>query len=250
MNDRTKIAERVKKLLALATSPNENEAAAAAEKAQALLLEHSLTMADVQGGEDNEMVWDTEMRTDPYPWRRPLGTMVGKLYLCQYLFSTIPKTEKSSQDVHSFIGRRANVAVAKLMFSYLIDAIDRQAKEAARGLPPKEQSPFRVSFRAAAAQRVCSRIVVRIEEARHGGIIKREDGSRLPALVSLYEQAKSENTSFMNDAFENMGVNLPKVKDQKMATDLSVAGAMAGYEAGDKIGLDQQVGSDTTKRLR
>ena len=43
------IEERIRKLLALADSPNENEAAAAAEKAQALMLRYGIEMADGRG---------------------------------------------------------------------------------------------------------------------------------------------------------------------------------------------------------
>ena len=41
------IEERIRKLLALADSPNENEAAAAAEKAQALMLRYGIEMATI-----------------------------------------------------------------------------------------------------------------------------------------------------------------------------------------------------------
>lgn len=43
-----KIIERVRKLLALATSSNEHEAALAAAHAQRLLAEHNLAMADIE----------------------------------------------------------------------------------------------------------------------------------------------------------------------------------------------------------
>ena len=42
-----KLIERIRKLLALAESPNEHEAALASERAQALLAEHKLSLAQV-----------------------------------------------------------------------------------------------------------------------------------------------------------------------------------------------------------
>ena len=42
------IVDRIAKLLALANSPNEHEAAAAATKAQELLLEHNLYLEDIK----------------------------------------------------------------------------------------------------------------------------------------------------------------------------------------------------------
>ena len=73
------IEERIRKLLALADSPNENEAAAAAEKAQALMLRYGIEMAAVaaSGGERlavDEHVVDAKVD----PWRRMLAAAVAR----------------------------------------------------------------------------------------------------------------------------------------------------------------------------
>jgi hypothetical protein len=67
------IEERIRKLLALADSPNENEAAAAAEKAQALMLRYGIEMASiaVSGGEH---VLDGKVDR----WRRMLAAAVAR----------------------------------------------------------------------------------------------------------------------------------------------------------------------------
>ena len=72
------IEERIRKLLALADSPNENEAAAAAEKAQALMLRYGIEMATIaaSGGERlavDEHVLDGKVD----PWRRMLASAVA-----------------------------------------------------------------------------------------------------------------------------------------------------------------------------
>jgi Protein of unknown function (DUF2786) len=73
------IEERIRKLLALADSPNENEAAAAAEKAQALMLRYGIELATVaaSGGERlavDEHVLDGKVD----PWRRMLAAAVAR----------------------------------------------------------------------------------------------------------------------------------------------------------------------------
>jgi Protein of unknown function (DUF2786) len=73
------IEERIRKLLALADSPNENEAAAAAEKAQVLMLRYGIEMAAVaaSGGERlavDEHVLDGKVD----PWRRMLAAAVAR----------------------------------------------------------------------------------------------------------------------------------------------------------------------------
>ena len=59
---RNKILDRVKKLLALSTSSNVNEAATAAAAAQKLMLEHRLTEADVSDTQEGQMF---ELSPDP-----------------------------------------------------------------------------------------------------------------------------------------------------------------------------------------
>src|SRR5262245_21357752 len=86
---KAKLLDRVRKLLALSTSPNENEAALAAEKAQALLAEHKLSMDEVLETDSKpvEFFHDQTERTDSRPWRRGLGMWCAKMYFAKYYFS-------------------------------------------------------------------------------------------------------------------------------------------------------------------
>jgi Protein of unknown function (DUF2786) len=68
------IEERIRKLLALADSPNENEAAAAAEKAQALMLRYGIEMATIAASGGERLAVDEHVvdgKVDP--WRRMLA---------------------------------------------------------------------------------------------------------------------------------------------------------------------------------
>jgi hypothetical protein len=72
------IEERIRKLLALADSPNENEAAAAAEKAQALMLRYGIEMAVVAASSGERLEVDEHVvggKVDP--WRRMLAAAVA-----------------------------------------------------------------------------------------------------------------------------------------------------------------------------
>jgi hypothetical protein len=73
------IEERIRKLLALADSPNENEAAAAAEKAQALMLRYGIELAAVAAAGGERLAVDEHVldgRVDP--WRRMLAAAVAR----------------------------------------------------------------------------------------------------------------------------------------------------------------------------
>ena len=73
------IEDRIRKLLALADSPNENEAAAAAEKAQALMLRYGIELATVAASAGERLAVDEHVvdgRVDP--WRRMLADAVAR----------------------------------------------------------------------------------------------------------------------------------------------------------------------------
>jgi Protein of unknown function (DUF2786) len=75
----TAVEERIRKLLALADSPNENEAAAAAEKAQLLMLRYGIEMAAVAASGGERLAVDEHVvdgRVDP--WRRMLAAAVAR----------------------------------------------------------------------------------------------------------------------------------------------------------------------------
>ena len=72
------IEERIRKLLALADSPNENEAAAAAEKAQALMLRYGIELAAIAASSGERLAVDEHVvdgKVDP--WRRMLAAAVA-----------------------------------------------------------------------------------------------------------------------------------------------------------------------------
>jgi hypothetical protein len=225
-----RIVERVKKLFALAgNNPNENEAAAAAEKAQAILIEHNLSMTDITNSRiDDDMVIDQELVTSAYPWRRMLASAVAKMYFCKYYYIRMP----GYKAVHNFVGEKHNIAVAKMMFIYLDQQIDRLAREGAKRFPASERSNYRSSFRPACSIRVSDRIDARIEAAKRGEV--GAPGTAL-AVLDLYSQSQNRAAAFLAAS----GI---KPKTRSLSVHVKhYAGTSEGFAAGDKIGLDGQV---------
>src|SRR5262249_34208445 len=242
-NGKERTVDRIRKLLALATSPNENEAAAAAEKAQALLAEYNLSMADVidtaDDDADTQVVTDASGETLSQPWRRPLASAVAELFFCKYLFVT-----QNGKDRHMFVGAKLNITVAMMTFEYLHMTVDRLARQGARGLPKHEQSPYRISFRAAAARRLCWRLYERLEDSRNK-CTQTPTGTTLPALASLYDRAKAANQAFIDKQY---GTGL-KSRTSRLS-DIHEGGTRDGDHAGCNIGLDPQVMDQGAPLLR
>lgn len=234
-NERAKLLDRIRKLLALATSSNENEAAAAAEKAQAMLAEHNLSMLDVKTSDGDDMmkdvIIDNTIVTSSHPWRRPLGVVVAQLYFCSYFYTVL---RGKSTNVHSFVGADHNVMVAVVMFKYLLETIDRLAREGAKKVPKSEQSPYRVAFRSACCVRLCHRIQDRIAAAKRGEI--KGEGGKALVLASLYDQAQHMLDKYLEQKIPGL-----RVKKNNLKTMIHAQGGIEGYAAGNTIGLDDQV---------
>ena len=109
------IIEKIQKLLALANSSNEHEAALAAAHAQRLLSEHNLAMTDVEANlqrpQSADKVETTVAKTLP-KWVRNLSAGVCSAFDCQAI-------HHPAQGKMTFIGVGADVQVASYTFSYL-----------------------------------------------------------------------------------------------------------------------------------
>jgi hypothetical protein len=112
--DKTHIIDKIKKLLALANSCNEHEAALAATHVQRLLAAHNLAMADIIASNQTQQADRIETnvaRTLP-KWLRHLSAGVSNAFDCKAVHH--PAT-----GIMTFIGVGADVEVAVYTFTYL-----------------------------------------------------------------------------------------------------------------------------------
>lgn len=245
---REKIIDKIRKLLALSASPNENEAALAAEKAQAMLAEYNLHISEVEafGGQKlDKFVMDSELQTKSRPWQRTVCHGVAQMYFCSYFYSGQYKatgTKYVKMDAHTFVGTEANVVIARMMSDYLIKTVQRLAVQGMKD--QSDPAAYRTSFRNACVRRLYTRMMKRIEEAKRGEV-KTDSGKNLPALLSMYEDAKAKQAAYIEAEVGKL-----KEKASRMKTS-DVRGMLDGAAAGDRIGLDQQVGGagSNTKRI-
>jgi hypothetical protein len=112
--DKTSIIDKIKKLLALANSCNEHEAALAAAHVQRLLAAHNLAMADITATDRPEKAdrFETDVARNLPKWIRLLSAGVSSAFDCQAIHH--PATGKMT-----FIGVGADVQVAAYTFTYL-----------------------------------------------------------------------------------------------------------------------------------
>lgn len=143
MDELESVKRRVKKLLALSKSPNENEAASALRKANELMADYKLT-AEQFSEYTKAKVKGTKRFIR---WRVVLANAVENLY------ATYHYTDHEGNIV--FIGEELDVFMSTEMYKYLVKTIDRMAKQNIR---KNAKYKYRQSYRAGIASRLYDRM--------------------------------------------------------------------------------------------
>ena len=120
--------EKIRKLLALAESPNEHEAKAALLKARQLMAEHKLTEAELKDVEKQQV---KDIRTDitcskrRNPWIVNLSAVIGENYCCK----GYRNHGYGEQTQHiGFVGLEDDVEICVAIFKYAVDCILSEIK--------------------------------------------------------------------------------------------------------------------------
>lgn len=247
--------KRIRALLAMSRgNANENEAAVAAAKAQELLLQYNLSIDDVeQRDSTGKVIEDGDLLTSSSnPWRRDLAVAIASLYFCDYYWQHVRfkaphrKRPYIRGDRHNFVGLPHNVVVVKEMFVYLVDTIERLAKEARKDVVkrkvPIDGRPhaYEHAFRHGCAKRIIDRIWAKYHEqtAPPAGLLVK---SNVPAL---YTKLSAEVQDYMSKHHTEL-MEMPNKGKHS-----SLAGVIDGNKAGDRVSLDTQIGEDDkTRRL-
>lgn len=116
------IKERIKKLLALTTSPYEAEAMAAMLKAKELMAKHKLTEDDFEEAKDQKLVHlackDIRWTTDSGEiWIAELCRVIAENYCCATAWSTPCKTRTHILEI---TGMREDAEICKHVITYAV----------------------------------------------------------------------------------------------------------------------------------
>ena len=128
MKKEEKIKEKIRKLLALSESPNENEAKSALLMARRLMYEHKLTKeecVDARKQEIREVLtgWMSGSRRNP--WLVPLSAVIGEKYCCKAYRKHIYAKQNSEI---GFVGLEDDAATCKEVFEYAVKFVMEQNK--------------------------------------------------------------------------------------------------------------------------
>lgn len=213
----TQALERARKLLALATSPNVHEAAAAAALAQALITRHRLEAfitADGSASHDPDPIADArdaplDVSRRQRPWKVSLAAALAEVNGC--LAYTL---ERADGEAIVLVGRARDREAVATLWSWLLKRIEWLSATHGVDRPRRWHEAFRVGAVEAVAQRLRSTN----DEAR--------DASEGPALAVIDRALEAERAALDRFAEENLRLG----KGRALRVDL------AAYRRGKAAG--------------
>jgi hypothetical protein len=242
-DEKESVLNRIQKLLKMSTEngASENEAMLAADKAQKLLQEHNLSIADIKDDSQAEPMDSEDIEVDRDLWKGYIRNATAKLYFCTtYTTMKLDKHYKKVK-VITFVGRKSNRMVATEMCKYFINTVNRLADEEFREVPGSRASINKMAhaFKQGAASKLSSRLNDRYNEIAPAYIPQgNPDG-----LPVLYKNEQMAITKWL----EQKGIRLRSAKSSMSIRDR--VAYSRGSEKGDGIGINTQINARTKSRM-
>lgn len=216
-SDITPILSKIKKLLALSTSSNPNEAALAAAKAQELLMQHNLTMSQVQTQEPSSYERST-VQTGKRVWRRLLLTTIAQNNFCESIYNV-------TQHISVLIGETHNIEVVTYLYQYLIGQLEPMAVAAhQRSIAPVHGKTWFDSFYMGAVNSIHERLEAQKRE------MEAASNDCRALVVSKDAELKTAVMKFF-----------PNVRNGGTKRVRSADGYFEGVEAGNRVALNKAI---------
>jgi hypothetical protein len=231
------VIDRIRKLLRLArdAGATEAEAAAALERANALLIRHNLTMdrVAVSTGE-KPSVTDEPMHTGRSgSWRVTLlASILAPHNLCAALVQRLART-----DTVIVIGRPANVAATHEMFDWIAAQLERLAEEEWQSAKRNRDATvivggfsWKTAFLRGALLRIWHRLGEQRKAQEQPAPSTPSDDQTPPgaAITALVLRTEQENTDYMRQRFGK--TQKKRARSQRYVTDAYVRGKQRGAD--------------------
>lgn len=232
--DRSRLIERVNRLLSLATSDNEHEAASAAAIAQRLISRYEMDVSELAGEREPESLDDygplgqtsIDMKTLP-AWMGQLAVVVAEVNHC---FCTYARGRALN-----VVGREAHRQTTAYLFNYLIREINRVRMVVASQTFSSKGRRWHDSFRLGAS----TAVITRLREAR-AGALQEAYGDASGDSVELVRLDR--RVALLRDASEEakhraLGGKKAKYTRRRRSNTLDVTAWLAGAAAGKDVSL-------------
>lgn len=231
-NERTKLIERVKKLLAMANDVGSpEEAVIAARRARSMMDKYDIDQQEVEQFSNKskfgQVQNDKAYKYTPQ-WMQFLSHTVARWNDCQATLTREGASWNSAGQLYSenntitFRGLEADAIMAKCMFEYLRDIVIRLAKQQGYGSNAKQLTSFKLGATLELNRRINALIAQRTEE------YKTSTGTGLVVIKKQLVDAEFGKQKFK--------IVTPNINSHSAARD--------GQREGAKINLHTQLNSD------
>lgn len=134
-NDKSKLLDKIEKLMKLGASPNPAEAAAAINKAQQLMAEHNLNNHDLVANQIGEVeIRSTQSVSKPKDWEVRLISLVGKSFGCRVLWKKGYSHNADYWGRFILVGPKSQLQLAEYAAVYLIRQLVKARAEFGKSL--------------------------------------------------------------------------------------------------------------------
>jgi hypothetical protein len=244
------IIERIAKLLALSSSPNENEASAAAAKAQELLMRYNLKQEDIVKAIDRGAIETLEIYSSS-KWT------FWKIFLAQDIASSNFCLAWRFGKRLLVSGRKHNVVIVKVFYGYLTQTVERLATNAIKtqkqhyqtylqqiegtsivAQPEPNWRTWRNSFIAGCSGRLRQRLLEQKQQMQRDGIAAFDTSSAVSAIAC--RTAIENETAALEQWKQSLGITITSSR-VKPKGKLRQDGYSAGVKAANDISLSSQI---------
>ena len=236
-----KLLDKVRKLLALATSSNENEALLAMNKVRELYAKYNLEQAaeEKNSGFAHLIITHGRKRIESYQ-SKVIGILVGHFFVKVLTFKQYDAASGQRHRAIEIIGTRENVLMAEYVYHFLLQQTDFYVEQAV--LLRQSPMPLRArnSFRFGILQGFSDKLK-RSERVEEGTAVTVSRRGSIRAELSLIGKAVNqfENDDRLNDYLSEIYPRLSRRGARAVSVDDSAY--RAGVVLGQKITLNKPV---------
>ena len=223
-----KILDKIRKLMALGQSPNENEAQRALELASSMMLRHGIS-EDQIGVLHVKKASAGDVKTQTYRWHGFLARAAANLYFCRIV-------EYREVKQFRFVGREENTKAAEDTFEFLVSQVEGLYKvNLPKGMSVSARAEYRRTFKDACSHRVWVRAFQFVQSLQEDKKAVETTGSTALVVTSHIDTLMKE----IDDFFGEAGVRT--IKSKKTTKIKQSRGSEDGFRAASQVNLHRTV---------
>lgn len=232
-----KILDKVKKLLALGASANENEAHLAMERVRQLYAKHNLENMKSLSQEDfvHQVITHGKKRFEPWELRT-IHILAEHFFVKPLLFKQFDAKIGERVQAFELVGSRENVAMAEYVYHFLLQQMETLLKQAAAREPMRTRAA-RKSFRLGVIEGFDKKLKLSNElSASSAPAADNKEFTVIgQALIQFHKDLRLDN--YLSEIYPRLG------RRRRSSVTIETGAFAAGQAVGESITLNKPISS-------